>query len=146
VRAKLGDRAYVDLVPLCLAGEGGLRIGEIRALKWREHVDLVAGTITVDGCAIPGSVILGSCSLSGSADEGSWGFEQRHYSVAATIDSDAAFKRCARFGGKWSAPDPNSPEIANARLQQHAKKLQEVADPERLQRQIKALQNIANGN
>jgi len=31
----------------CLAGEAGLRVGEIRALKWREHVDLVAGTITV---------------------------------------------------------------------------------------------------
>ncbi len=34
-------------VAACLAGEAGLRIGEIRALKWREHVDLVAGTITV---------------------------------------------------------------------------------------------------
>jgi integrase len=32
---------------VCLAGEAGLRVGEIRALKWREHVDLVAGTITV---------------------------------------------------------------------------------------------------
>jgi integrase len=32
---------------VCLAGEAGLRIGEVRALKWREHVDLVAGTITI---------------------------------------------------------------------------------------------------
>ena len=32
----------------CLAGEAGLRIGEIRALDWRRDVDLVAGTITVN--------------------------------------------------------------------------------------------------
>ena len=32
---------------VCLAGEAGLRIGEVRALRWREHVDLVAGTITI---------------------------------------------------------------------------------------------------
>jgi hypothetical protein len=31
----------------CLAGEAGLRVGEIRALDWRRDVDLVAGTITV---------------------------------------------------------------------------------------------------
>ncbi|MCU0665343.1 MAG: site-specific integrase [Myxococcota bacterium] len=31
----------------CLAGEAGLRIGEIRALCWERDVDLVAGTITV---------------------------------------------------------------------------------------------------
>jgi integrase len=34
-------------VGACLAGEAGLRIGEIRALKWREDVDLAGGTITV---------------------------------------------------------------------------------------------------
>jgi integrase len=34
-------------VAACLAGEAGLRAGEIRALKWREHVDLTAGTITI---------------------------------------------------------------------------------------------------
>jgi integrase len=32
----------------CLAGEAGLRIGEIRALDWRRDVDLVAATITVN--------------------------------------------------------------------------------------------------
>jgi integrase len=32
----------------CLAGEAGLRIGEVRALDWRRDVDLVAGTITVN--------------------------------------------------------------------------------------------------
>ncbi len=31
----------------CLAGEAGLRIGEIKALRWREHVDLVARTMTI---------------------------------------------------------------------------------------------------
>src|SRR5579863_6539702 len=31
---------------VCLAGEAGLRAGEIRALKW-EHIDLVAGTLLV---------------------------------------------------------------------------------------------------
>ena len=33
---------------VCLAGEAGLRIGEVRALRWREDVDLIAGTITVN--------------------------------------------------------------------------------------------------
>lgn len=33
---------------VCLAGEAGLRIGEVRALDWRRDVDLVAGTITVN--------------------------------------------------------------------------------------------------
>ena len=32
----------------CLAGEAGLRIGEIRALDWRRDVDLIAATITVN--------------------------------------------------------------------------------------------------
>jgi integrase len=32
----------------CLAGEAGLRIGEIRALRWREDVDLVGGRLTVN--------------------------------------------------------------------------------------------------
>jgi len=31
----------------CLAGEAGLRVGEVKALRWREDVDLVAETITV---------------------------------------------------------------------------------------------------
>jgi integrase len=34
-------------VASCLAGEAGLRIGEVRGLRWAEDVDLVAGTITV---------------------------------------------------------------------------------------------------
>src|SRR5204862_6433133 len=33
---------------VCLAGEAGLRVGEVRGLRWREDVDLVAGTITVN--------------------------------------------------------------------------------------------------
>ena len=32
----------------CLAGEAGLRSGEIKALRWREDVDLIAKTITVN--------------------------------------------------------------------------------------------------
>ncbi len=32
----------------CLAGEAGLRVGEIKALRWREDVDMVARTITVN--------------------------------------------------------------------------------------------------
>jgi integrase len=31
-----------------LAGEAGLRVGEIKALRWREDVDMVARTITVN--------------------------------------------------------------------------------------------------
>lgn len=33
---------------LCLAGEAGLRVGEIKALRWREDVDLVGETVTVN--------------------------------------------------------------------------------------------------
>jgi integrase len=32
----------------CLAGEAGLRVGEIRALDWRRDVDMVARTIAVN--------------------------------------------------------------------------------------------------
>ncbi len=32
---------------VCLTGEAGLRIGEVKALKWQERVDLIAGTITI---------------------------------------------------------------------------------------------------
>jgi integrase len=32
---------------VCLAGEAGLRVGEVKALRWREDVDLIAQTITV---------------------------------------------------------------------------------------------------
>jgi integrase len=33
---------------VCLAGEAGLRIGEVKALRWREDVDMIAKTITVN--------------------------------------------------------------------------------------------------
>ncbi|HEX7699940.1 MAG TPA: site-specific integrase [Kofleriaceae bacterium] len=33
---------------VCLAGEAGLRVGETKALRWREDVDLVARTIAVN--------------------------------------------------------------------------------------------------
>src|SRR5678815_5041638 len=33
---------------VCLAGEAELRVGEIKALRWREDVDLIARTITVN--------------------------------------------------------------------------------------------------
>jgi integrase len=33
---------------VCLAGEAGLRVGEVKALRWSEDVDLVARTITVN--------------------------------------------------------------------------------------------------
>ena len=32
----------------CLAGEAGLRVGEVKGLRWREDVDLIAKTITVN--------------------------------------------------------------------------------------------------
>jgi integrase len=32
---------------VCLAGEAGLRTGEVKALRWREDVDVIAKTITV---------------------------------------------------------------------------------------------------
>lgn len=34
--------------PLCLAGDAGLRVGEVKALRWREDVDMIAKTITVN--------------------------------------------------------------------------------------------------
>ncbi|HLL23855.1 MAG TPA: site-specific integrase [Kofleriaceae bacterium] len=41
---------------VCLAGEAGLRIGEIRALKWREDIDLIGGYLTVNRQAGNGHV------------------------------------------------------------------------------------------
>ena len=41
---KEGHECYAAV---CLAGEAGLRVGEVKALKWRRDVDLIAGTITV---------------------------------------------------------------------------------------------------
>lgn len=38
-------------VAVLLAGEAGLRIGEVRALRWQEDVDLVAGTLTISAPA-----------------------------------------------------------------------------------------------
>ena len=44
--AKLeGEDWYAGV---CLAGEAGLRVGEIKALRWCEDVDMVARTITVN--------------------------------------------------------------------------------------------------
>ena len=33
---------------VCLAGEAGLRVGEVKALRWREDVDMIAKTITIN--------------------------------------------------------------------------------------------------
>ncbi len=33
---------------VCLAGDAGLRVGEVKALRWREDVDMIARTITVN--------------------------------------------------------------------------------------------------
>ena len=59
-----GDDWYAAV---CLAGEAGLRVGEIRGLRWREDVDLVAGTITVNQqtrrgiTGTPKAVRVGQC-------------------------------------------------------------------------------------
>ncbi len=45
--ARANDAEPEWYTAVCLAGEAGLRIGEIKALRWREDVDLVARTITV---------------------------------------------------------------------------------------------------
>ena len=105
--------------------------------------DLKKGTIArVDSCEFPGRTVLGMCSVGASAGGASWTYVQRHYSVAATIDSDAALKRCLKLKGKWSAPSAESDEVAHERLRQHATQLQRAADPERLRRQVKQLQNM----
>jgi integrase len=46
VAAKATDPMWY--AACCLAGEAGLRVGEIRALDWKRDVDLVAGTLTVN--------------------------------------------------------------------------------------------------
>ena len=33
---------------VCLCGEAGLRIGEVKALDWRRDIDLIAGVLTVN--------------------------------------------------------------------------------------------------
>lgn len=42
---KEGPAIYAAV---CLAGEAGLRVGEVKALRLREDVDLVAQTVTVN--------------------------------------------------------------------------------------------------
>jgi len=42
---KEGPAVYAAV---CLAGEAGLRVGEVKGLRWREDVDLVARTLTVN--------------------------------------------------------------------------------------------------
>jgi integrase len=42
---QLGEMEYAAI---CLAGEAGLRVGEVKGLRWREDVDMVARTITVN--------------------------------------------------------------------------------------------------
>ncbi len=37
-----------ELSAVVLAGEAGLRVGEVKALRWREDVDLIARTVTVN--------------------------------------------------------------------------------------------------
>lgn len=41
---------------VCLAGEAGLRVGEIKALRWREDIDMVARTITINQQVLRGVV------------------------------------------------------------------------------------------
>lgn len=43
----------------CLGGEAGLRIGEIRALRWREDVDMIARTVSVNQQMGNGRIDLG---------------------------------------------------------------------------------------
>jgi integrase len=45
VAAKVEREEWYAAV--CLAGEAGLRVGEIKELRWREDVDMIARTITV---------------------------------------------------------------------------------------------------
>jgi integrase len=40
-----GDEWYAAV---CLAGDAGLRVGEVKALRWREDVDMIAKTLTVN--------------------------------------------------------------------------------------------------
>ncbi len=49
--ARLLDAARAEgpewYAAVCLAGDGGLRIGEVKGLRWREDVNLIAGTMTI---------------------------------------------------------------------------------------------------
>jgi integrase len=46
--AAARDEAAEWYAAACLAGEAGLRVGEVKALRWREDVDLVAATVTLN--------------------------------------------------------------------------------------------------
>jgi len=49
-RVLAAARAYSAMwyVAVLLAGDAGMRVGEVKALRWREDVDLVAGTLTIN--------------------------------------------------------------------------------------------------
>lgn len=58
-----GEDCYAAV---CLAGEAGLRVGEVKALRWRENVDMIARTLTVNQqSATP--AITTSASFAGQA-------------------------------------------------------------------------------
>jgi integrase len=50
--ARLLDAAKAEgpewYAAVCLAGDAGLRISEVKGLRWREDVDLIAGTMTIN--------------------------------------------------------------------------------------------------
>lgn len=100
----------------------------------------------VEECSFPNRMALATCTVGDSVPELAWTLEQKYFNVATAVDSDAAFKHCLSIAGKWSAPNHDDPAVAEERMRQHARKLQEVADPDRLRDQIKQLQNAARGD
>ena len=117
---------------------------EMTKQKWPTNnraKDVKSGALAkVEDCAFPGRAVLGTCLIGNSLPVGSWSFVQRHYSVAATIDSDAAFKRCLKMHGKWTAADLDSDQVAHQRRRQHATQaLQRVDEAQRQMNKARAM-------
>ncbi|MEO6952369.1 MAG: hypothetical protein ABI321_11195 [Polyangia bacterium] len=74
----------------------------------------------VDTCEVSGKEALATCSWSGGeGSDGNWQAKQSYYSVAETIDTDVAFKRCIHEHGKWAALDATDDRVMHERARQH---------------------------
>ena len=135
-----------DEAMLAAAEKALLRIAE--ALVWPTKTfagDVKKGVVAkVETCDFEGRTVLATCSLRDETSSASWSWEQRHYSVAEVIDSDAAFRRCTTMHGSWQAAPRDDRAIVAERLRQHATRAGDQLGKaqEQMQRSVKAMRAL----
>jgi len=86
----------------------------------------------VDSCDFDGRRELGVCEipLSGSSPPDrsiSVNVTRKIFGLQKTVDSEDGLRACLEAGGRWSAPDPDSPEVARLRARLRGKRLMNAA-------------------